>query len=327
LKVLITGVTGIVGSSISKLMLEAGHRVNGLARPDTDVSPLRALGVTIHRGDVAKLEDIVAAGHDCEALFHCAAVLGGPNADPVQMEAANVLGTTNALEAARTLSMRRVIAFGSPVIFDNSGGPYTERSPLVDATTAAGDPYTRTKTEAFRRSRKCVEAGQDIVMVVPGGIFGPTPMIRRSMTPPSNNLRIVWAIRREVRDYIDFPVPWSYSEDVAQCAVAALDKGRAGDVFLAFGRPEDATGMAGFMDRVCRVAGINHRVKALGPQELDSPEAMKRFGPTLINKAKLKHPTSLWDHRHTLSKLGLEPLSMDEGISRTIHALQEAKLL
>jgi dihydroflavonol-4-reductase len=324
-KVFITGATGLIGSTICELLRNDGDEVVGLVRPGSDASALEALGVQVARGDVTDPTSIRAAADGCEAAIHCAALLGGPTQDASQFEAVNVQGAINVYDAALELGLRRVVAFSTTTFFDFKDQPLTEHSP-VDPD-APGDPYTVTKRRAFEEAMRRAGEGEDIVVVIPGGTYGPAPQVERSMEPPSFNLRIVWALHKEVDSYVHFPVPWAYTEDVARCAIKAMHKGVRGERYLAFGQPGDVTGIAGFMNMACDIAGIDHRVEAVTGAALDDPAQLERFGPTLIALGKQQFPDPFFVNDLTTQRLDYAPVSLEDGMRRTVDWLYAHKLV
>ena len=66
MKVFVTGSTGLIGSRVTELLLEAGHEVTALVRNEAKVEALRAKGVDVVLGDLrqAKLVAETAAKAD-----------------------------------------------------------------------------------------------------------------------------------------------------------------------------------------------------------------------------------------------------------------------
>ena len=117
MRVLVTGITGFVGSHLAD-HLAAHHpevEIHGLVRWRSPLDHLRGrLGdVTLHHGelrDLPSLLDVLAACRP-EAVFHLAAQSYVPTSftAPVDTLDVNVLGTTNLLEAVRRLGLDPVV--------------------------------------------------------------------------------------------------------------------------------------------------------------------------------------------------------------------------
>lgn len=118
MKVLVTGGTGFLGSSIVRLLLDKGHAVLSFSRRDD--SHLRAAGNDIQRGDLADLKALRLAANGCDAVIHTAAKAGvwGPADDYTRT---NVQGTRNVIQVCRELQIRRLVYTSSPsVVFTGS---------------------------------------------------------------------------------------------------------------------------------------------------------------------------------------------------------------
>jgi nucleoside-diphosphate-sugar epimerase len=319
-RIVVTGATGLIGSRIAEQLLDAGHEVWALVRPGTDAAPLEAIGVAIARGDLTDDSSVAAAVDGCEVVVHSAAATGGPSQDPANYEAVNVRGTATVLDASRRAGVRRVVAVSSPAFLDARSSSVTEVS-RVDAD-APGDPYTQTKLRAFEETMRRVDAGQDVVFVFPGATYGPTPMARRMVEEPGGNRRIMLALRGEPAEYPPLVAPWSSTVDVADVTIAAIERGVPGERYLALGAADSAMSIAAFVNRAMALAGRDHRVGEIRPEQLDDPDVLARFGPTLVERARLRFAEPFFDDRVTRARLGVEPQPLDQAITDTIDWLR-----
>ncbi len=319
--VFVTGGTGLIGSNICEQLRARGDRVRALARPGSEVGPLRALGVEIVDGDISEAASVLRAAQGCDSVVHSAAVLGGASQDPNEHLRVNTGGVGNVLDAAEKLAMRKVVTLGTTTYFDFKTRPLTEKSP-VDANSSS-DPYTQTKRAAYLEAIKRADAGLDVSVIIPGGTFGPAPCVQRAMEAPSFNLRLLLALKGELAQATAFPIPWSYAADVAAASVAALDRGVRGEPYLAFASNEDVRTMGEFRNRACAMAGVAHRVLDIDAAMLDaSAELRAQVGPSMVALAHQKFPEPYFDNSMTRERLGYTPKSLDAALSETIGWLR-----
>lgn len=320
--VLVTGATGLAGANICKLLIARGDAVRALARETADTEPLAALGVDVVTGDVTDPAAVLRAAKTSDAAIHCAALLGGASQNLADFEAVNVRGTKNVLDAAEQVGLRRVVAVSTGTFFDTRGGVDREDAPV--SREPSDDPYTVTKMAAFLDAMGRAAKGFDVVSTHPGAIFGPSPVASNALGVTSFNRVLLSALRQRIERYLKFPVSWVFAEDIARGCILALDKGVAGERYMLDGQPEDVVSIAFACNRICELAGLEHRVVDVDPS--DDPELLEVFGPTLVaiaTKAASETPVRRpLRETKTFKRLGYDPIRLDEGLSSTTDWLR-----
>lgn len=71
-KVLITGASGFIGTHLASALAERGETVTCLVRPSSTVATLEALGVRLHRGEVADVDSLREAVAGQDVVYHLA---------------------------------------------------------------------------------------------------------------------------------------------------------------------------------------------------------------------------------------------------------------
>jgi nucleoside-diphosphate-sugar epimerase len=99
-KVLVTGMSGLIGSAVREML---GEKYDFSALNRSEVA-----GVPCHRADIADLEAIVPAFAGQEAVVHLAAI-ARVDAAWGELLRANVIGTYNVFEAARRAGVKRIV--------------------------------------------------------------------------------------------------------------------------------------------------------------------------------------------------------------------------
>ena len=237
MSILVTGGAGFVGLNLLEALLGRGESVvafdskplPGAAGEDFAALPGRLHVVT---GDVRDRPAIAQAmaAHGVDRLIHAAAVTAGPErdaADPGGIAEINLLGTINALEAAREHGLKRVVYVGTGAVYGDLGVVPGNRLDEVRDLPRPVGMYPITKYAAERTCLRLSALWQmNVVVGRLAMVFGRWEYesgARDRMALPLQTVRLA---RRgeearilrveELRD-------WIYGPDVAAGLLALLD--------------------------------------------------------------------------------------------------------
>ena len=175
--VVVTGASGHVGANLVRALLDQGRTVRALVHRDR--RGIEGLDVEIAQGDVrdqASLERVFAGA---EVVYHCAACVSIQRSEGPLVEACNVGGPRNVVEACLRTGVRRLIHFSSVHAFQQHplDEPLDETRAQVTADRANGShhvsPYDRSKAAGEREVRAGIARGLDAVILNPTAVIGP----------------------------------------------------------------------------------------------------------------------------------------------------------
>ena len=172
LRILVTGVSGFVGSALCARLLGDGALVRGAVR--TPHSPSGGVeGVVI--GDLSSETDWTSALRNVEQVVHLAArvhVMDDKSLDPLaEFRSVNVEGTAALARQAAAAGVRRFVFLSSIKV----NGEFTEvgQSFTAEDAPAPQEPYAVSKREAEQLLRQlATETGMEVVIIRPPLVYG-----------------------------------------------------------------------------------------------------------------------------------------------------------
>jgi len=245
---LITGASGFVGAAVLRTLLDAGHDVRAMVRPQSDRRNLEGLDVEIVTGDLRDEASLKAAVAGCDALFHVAADyrLWAPN--PQEIIESNVTGTRNIMEAALDAGVSRIVYTSSVATLglNADGTPSDEATPVtLDDMIGA---YKRSKFLAEEVVREMVaEKGLPAVIVNPAAPIGP-----RDIRPTPTGRMIVQAAAGKMPAFVDTGLNIVHVDDVAVGHLLAFERGEIGERYVL--GAENAT-LREILGEIARITG------------------------------------------------------------------------
>lgn len=231
--ILLTGGAGFIGSAIAAQLAARGDKVVVLDKLTYAGHPQNLLGIDCQlvEGDVTN-EELLAdlfAQHKFDGVIHAAAESHVDNSihGSAPFIATNIVGTHRLLEAARIARTPRFVQVSTDEVYGALGeeGVFTTRSPMLP-----NSPYAASKAAADHLARSWhVTYGMHVVITRCCNNYGPRQhpekLIPRMITRAVKAQTLtVYGSGQQVRE-------WIHVDDHARGVIAALEQGKAGEVY------------------------------------------------------------------------------------------------
>jgi nucleoside-diphosphate-sugar epimerase len=169
-RVLVTGATGFLGSSLLRRLLDGGVQVRALVRSPTNVEALADQGVEAVVGDICNSDALATALDDVTVVYHLAGKLLEPGEPDDLYRRTHVDGTRLLIEACQQHpKLERFVHCSTTGVLGTTGDePLDESAPFRPTNI-----YEVTKAEAEATIRSEWRDRLPAVIVRPGLVYGP----------------------------------------------------------------------------------------------------------------------------------------------------------
>ncbi len=242
----VTGATGHIGANLVRALLAQGRPVRALLHVNRRA--IEGLDVEIARGDVCDLESLYRAFDGAEVVYHLAARISLSLNEWPLLEAVNVMGTRNVVEACFRCGVRRLVHFSSihALIQEPMDVPVDESRQLVESRRCPS--YDRSKAAGEKEVRKGIERGLDAVIINPTGVIGPYDF------EPSYFGEALLAIAcRKLPALVGGGFDWVDVRDVVVGAMRAEECAPTGAKYLLSGHWVSVPDLASFVEEITGV--------------------------------------------------------------------------
>ena len=227
MKTLVTGATGLVGSSLVRELLKDNVEVRVLIRETSDTRNIDGLDVERAYGDIRDTESMKAALKGCDTFYQTAALIAFWVPNSKIFYDINVEGAKTALNAALEQEVEKVVYTSTMWAIGAHGADTPANEDAEFNGWKTGDHYVRSKYLGEVEAQKICKQGLPLVIVNPAGVIGV-----RDIKPTPSGKMIVDVINKKMPGYIDGGMNLVDVEDVARGHILAAQKGRIGERYI-----------------------------------------------------------------------------------------------
>jgi dihydroflavonol-4-reductase len=324
--VLITGITGLVGSFVAKRFIESGHLVAGIRRSTSDMTLLSEIEDKIrwYEGDILDVLALEKAVQEATYVIHTAAIVSFAPRDRAAMFQTNIEGTANVVNACLEHHIKKLCFISSIASLGRKNEDESLTSTIITETSKweespLNSNYAKTKFLAEMEVWRGESEGLDVVIVNPSVILG-----EADWTKSSTQL-----FRYAFQEKAFYPTgDLNYVDvlDVAECVYQLTTSDIKGERFIL---NAGSISYKSFLEKVATAFGKKAPSKLVSPFMASILWRIEAIRSRITGNAPLLTKETALSASHSFSypndkikqTLGFEFKSIDESIKRICAVL------
>jgi dihydroflavonol-4-reductase len=318
----VTGGTGFIGGRVVRKLRERGDEVVALVRSPDKALELERLGVELVKGDLTDVDAIRRGVDGADGVFHGAAIykVGIPKSQRDGMYETNVRGTERVLDCAIQAGVPKIVYVSTVNVFGNTKGDVVDESYERDTGEGFLSYYDETKYESHKVALDRIAKGGPIVIVQPGGVYGPGDHseIGNMIDQASNGKLFAYMFPETGFNLV-------HVDDVADGTILAFDRGEPGQSYVLGG---EIANMRTLVNKTAEISGRKPPkrdlpvgvLKAVAPAGPVIGKVMG-FPPNFKELISVSNGVTYWaKDDKARERLGYAPRDLATGLRQTLAA-------
>lgn len=173
MKILVTGITGLLGSYLAKELAELGE-LHGLRRKDSQLDLLGDLGehITWHEGDISDCISLEAAFEGMDMVVHAAGFISYDPKDKQELIRINVEGTANVVNVMLQKNISKLIYISSVAALGRAPEVSFIDENFKWVASPLNTPYGTSKYLGELEVWRAAQEGLDVMVFNPSVLLG-----------------------------------------------------------------------------------------------------------------------------------------------------------
>ncbi len=323
-KIFVSGATGFIGSRLALRLAEEGNMVHALYRSEWKTSHIQHPNIKLFKGNIMDTGSLVTAIEGCLEVYHVAAFAKVWTSDPSKIYHLNIEGAMNVISAAEKAGVEKIVVTSTAGVLGSSGEGVIDEEAQPDEYFI---DYEHSKAILESVLRTLSLRGIPVVIVNPSRVYGPgllsesnglTRIIKKYL---EGKWRIIPGNGKSTGNYV-------FVEDVVDGHILAMEKGRGGESYILGGRNAD---FHEFFNILAEVSEKRYRLFHLPLSVMIAFSQIMLIYAKVFNRPPMLIPALArkYNNNFRLStekakkELGYEPVSLKEGIEKTVKWLKE----